>query len=300
MKHRSMWWAVVCTCAWSCVPTLNNDDSLIETTRVLAVRADPAEAKPGTSVTFTALVASPSGTVASAPITWSFCTAPKPLTDDDVVSDACLDSSALVAAGAGETTAATTPAQGCSLFGPDTPPGGFRPVAPDVTGGYYQPLRVDLAAAGPAFELTRIQCDLANAPAAAVTQFVAAYHDNLNPTLAPLAATVDGASVSFGSIHEGARVVLTASWPADAAETYAYFDPVARTVTTKRESMTVAWYATGGALDTESTFRGEDDPATSTTDGWSAPSTAGTFHLWVVLRDSRGGVDFAGYDVTVL
>jgi hypothetical protein len=281
------------------VPTLTNDDALIETTRVLAVRADPAEAKPGTAVTFTALVASPIGTVVSAPITWSFCTAPKPLTDDDVVSYACLDPSSLVAAGDGESTEATTPASGCSLFGPDTPPGGFRPVAPDVTGGYYQPLRADLPGAGVAFELARIQCDLANAPAAAVTQFAAAYHDNVNPTLAPLAATVDGGAVSLGSIHAGARLVLTASWPAAAAETYAYFDPAARTVTTKRESMAVAWYATSGALDTESTGRAEGDLATTTTDGWVAPGAAGTARLWIVLRDSRGGVDFAAYDVTV-
>ena len=63
--------------------------------------------------------------------------------------------------------------------------------------------------------------------------------------------------------------------------------------------MQVAWYSTDGAFDTESTGRAETDPATTTSNGWSAPSTAATepVHLWVVLRDSRGGVDFAAYDV---
>jgi len=291
--------AGLAACALSCVPNLSNDDSLIDSTRVLAVRADPAEAKPGATVTFTALVAGSTGTVPSAPVAWDFCTAPKPLTDDNIVSDACLDSSSLVGAGTGESTVATTPTNGCSLFGPDTPPGGFRPVDPDETGGYYQPLRAELPGTDATFELARIQCDLANAPSAAVIQFTASYHANLNPTLSPLTATIGGTTAQLASVHAGARVILTASWPATSAETYAYFDPSSQTVITRRESMQVAWYSTAGSLDTESTGRAEDDPATQTTDGWSAPAAAGTAHLWIVLRDSRGGVAFASYDVAV-
>jgi hypothetical protein len=299
---RAAWSCAACVVvtAPSCVPSLANDDSRIDTMRVLAVRAEPAEAKPGTTVTFTALVASPAGAVATAPITWDFCSAPKPLTDDDVVSDACLDTSSLVPAGEGESTVVATPSNGCSLFGPDTPPGGFRPVDPDVTGGYYQPVRADFPGSDTTFELARIECDLANAPTAAVSQFTASYHANVNPMLAPLVATVDGVAVSLSSIHAGVRVILAASWPAASAESYAYFDPASQTVVTKRESMQVAWYSTGGTLDTESTGRAENDPATATTDGWLAPSTPSSVHLWIVLRDSRGGVDFAAYDVTVV
>ena len=32
---------------------------------------------------------------------------------------------------------------------------------------------------------------------------------------------------------------------------------------------------------------------------WVAPSAAGPVHLWLVLRDSRGGVDFAEYELDV-
>ena len=71
-------------------------------------------------------------------------------------------------------------------------------------------------------------------------------------------------------------------------------------MTTQRESMQVAWYSSGGTLDTESTGRAADDLATTTDDGWDAPESAGTVHLWVVLRDSRGGADFAETDVTVV
>jgi hypothetical protein len=291
---------VVVALAAACVPDLPSDDAKVTTTRVLAVRADPAEAAPGSSVTFTALVAAPSGTQGAAPIAWSFCTAPKPITTDDAVSTACLGSGSLVAAGAGLAVTAKTPKAGCSLFGPDSPPGGFRPRDPDVTGGYYQPLRADLEAGATAFELARIKCDLANASASAASQFAAAYHVNQNPTLAPLTATLGGAPVDLAHVPAGAKVTLTASWPDAAAETYAYFDPPSQTVSTKRESMRVAWYSTDGTFGTESNGRAADDPATSVTNDFTAPSATTTVHAWVVLRDSRGGVDFAAYDLGVV
>ena len=64
--------------------------------------------------------------------------------------------------------------------------------------------------------------------------------------------------------------------------------------------MRVSWYATAGAFDTETTGRAEDDPATTTPNGWSAPGAPGVVHVWIVLRDSRGGVDFASYDLNVV
>ena len=232
-------------------------------------------------------------------IDWSFCTAPTPLTEDNVVSNACLGSSSLVAAGSGPATTATTPGDGCSVFGPDTPSAGFRPRDADGTGGYYQPLRADLAGADAAFELARIRCDLANADADAASAFAAAYRLNQNPQLLPLTATLDRSPVALTAIPTGARILLEASWPAASAETFAYFDPVSQTVTSQRESMQVAWYSSGGALDSESTGRASNDPATTTDDGWNAPSAAGTVHLWIVLRDSRGGVAFGEHDLVV-
>ncbi|HEX3345037.1 MAG TPA: hypothetical protein VHS09_10725 [Polyangiaceae bacterium] len=284
----------------TCVPALGPGDSLVSSPRILAVRADPPEAGPGASVTFTAFVAGPDGTVADAAIAWSFCSAPKPLTEDNVVSSACLDASSLVAAGAGPTTTAATPGNGCSVFGPDVGmTAGLRPRDPDGTGGYYQPLRADLAGSDSAFELARIHCDLANADAMAAAAFAAAYTLNQNPQLLPLTASVGGAPVPLTGIPTGARVTFEASWPDASAETFAYYDPGSETVTTQRESMQVAWYSSAGVLDRESTGRAADDSATTTDDGWDAPAAAGTVHLWLVLRDSRGGVDFAPYDLVV-
>ena len=288
-----------------CIPALGPGDSLVTSTRILAVRADPAEAVPGTMVTFTALVAAPDGT-RDAGVAWSFCTAPKPVTEDNVVSNACVgdglgasDAASLALAGVGASVTAPTPSKGCSIFGPDVGSMGLRPRDPDTTGGYYQPLLAALPGASDAIELARIHCDLASASGDEATAFAKAYHDNLNPTLLPLTATVAGKAVPLTALPASAHVVLQASWPSASAETFAYFDPASQTLGTQREAMQVAWYSSGGALDTESTGRAGDDLATTSEDGWSAPGSAGTTHLWVVLRDSRGGVAYVSQDLAV-
>jgi hypothetical protein len=274
-------------------------DSLVTSPRILAVRAEPAEAKPGTTVTFDALVATPPNASIGTPA-WSFCVAPKPLTEDNVVSDACLGVAALRAVGRGATIASSTPSNGCSLFGPDTAAGGLRPRDPDVTGGYYQPLRVDLATSDPTFALVRISCDLANASAASATAFAQAYVPNRNPELLPLVASAAGSTVSLDALPVGTHIELTASWAASSAETYAHYDATSDTVGTERESMTLSWHSSSGSLDREATGRSEDDMATSSSNAWTAPQSAGTSVLWIVLRDSRGGVDFASYRLTTV
>jgi hypothetical protein len=64
--------------------------------------------------------------------------------------------------------------------------------------------------------------------------------------------------------------------------------------------MRVAWYSSTGPFDTQSTGRAEDDPETTASSTWTAPSEPGTTHVWIVLRDSRGGLDFASYDLAVV
>jgi hypothetical protein len=297
VKRRVLLLAIAA--AAGCIPDVPSTDAIVSAPRILAVRGDPAEAKPGTPVVYTPLVAGPGGTVVSPAVVWAYCLAPKPLTDDDVVSTACLGMGPLDPLGAGASVTAPLPANACSLFGPVTPAGGGRPRDPDSTGGYYQPLRADLAGASTVFALERIACDLADAPAAEATAFAAAYTLNANPQLAPLQATAGAMPVSLDQVLAGSRVALTASWPPSSAETYAYYDAASNTVTSHREAMQVAWYTTSGTLDEETTQRAEDDPSTTSDNTWTAPPAPGPAHLWIVLRDSRGGVDFATYDVTV-
>ncbi len=63
--------------------------------------------------------------------------------------------------------------------------------------------------------------------------------------------------------------------------------------------MRVSWVATGGAFDDDTTGRAPTDATPYTDDGWTAPSTPGTVHVWAVLRDDRGGIGWRSYVIDV-
>lgn len=276
----------------ACKPDFGDRASLVTETQILAVRAEPAEAKPGEAVTYSALVVSSDGSLQNTPIDWAFCATPKLLTENDIVSAECLRDGVRAVSGAAPSVQVQLPADGCALFGPEIPPGDYRPRDPDSTGGYFQPMRASLGGAV-AFGMTRISCNLANAPADAALDFKNRYVANKNPKLATPTATVDGAPAIVDRIAPGARVRLHVEWTPTDAESYVAFDPATQSVVTRRESMRVSWFATAGAFDSDRTGRAESELESFTENGWQAPARPGKVHLWLVLRDSRGGVDFA-------
>ncbi len=288
-----------------CKPDFGTPASLVTERRILAVRAEPPEVRAGHAAMFSALVVSPDGTEAAPAIDWSLCTVPKPLDENNAVSAACLsDAGVMLVAAATPSTMATVPANACALFGPDPPPQmmgqpPLRPRDPDVTGGYYQPLRVvDGQVTG--FALERVTCDLAQAGADLAVQYAMTYQANANPMLQPLSATASGAPIALTALPAGAAIDFTVGWPTDSVESFPVFDVSSVALITHRESMRVSWFASGGSFAHEVTGRDENDPATTTDNVWTAPSTPGVVHLWVVLRDSRGGVDFAAYELAVV
>lgn len=292
-----------------CRPDIDAPLSLVTDTRILAVQAEPAEAAPGETVSYQALVVSPTGTVAGAPVAWSFCTLAKPPGENSVVNPACLTEGLAPAGPTGPVLVAATPAEGCALFGPAAPPPA-RPRDPDATGGYYQPLRATFDP-GPAIFLSRITCELAQASAQVAAEFRARYRPNRNPRLVPasLRASLiaapgpvpgeEGQPVALDRLPAGQRVRFEIDWQADAAETYPVFDPLTQSLIDHRETLRVSWFATAGAFAAEHTGRGEEDTALSSDNVWTAPAGAGPVDLWVVLRDARGGSDFASYTLTV-
>jgi hypothetical protein len=270
-----------------CDRALDQRLAIVGSPRLLAIVSSPAETKPGSAVSFSALAASPDGPI-TAPPSWFLCTAPKPPTEDDAVSAPCVqDDAALLPI---DPMTATIPLDACMLFGPDVPPGGFRPRDPDPSGGYYQPVRAELAGGELAFGFTRITCNLPSAPSDVAQQYKTMYVANSNPTLA-----ID----TPADVAIGARVELTASWPSASAESYIYYDPARQALVTRREAMRVSWYASAGALPVDASAVGEDDPATSVTTTWQAPEQPSTAWLWFVLRDSRGGLAVQSTSVTV-
>lgn len=303
--------AVLVALLGACKPDLGDPASLVAEPRILAVRSEPAEVRPDHAVTYQALVASPGG-AAPADIAWAFCTQPAPLSSNNVVNDGCLASAAAITGG-GAQAQATIPLDACSVFGPTPPaplPGQppLRPHDADVTGGYYQPVRalasLDGDTLAPGIGLTRITCDLANAPLDIVQDFQARYRPNTNPTLVRVTAAGSAArdtGTELGgpvTLPPRTAVTLRASWTDDSAETFPVFDPVSRTLVDHREEIRVSWFASAGALASDRTGRGEADTAAFADDVWTTPDP-GPAYLWVVVRDSRGGVAFAAYAITI-
>ncbi|HSZ82317.1 MAG TPA: hypothetical protein VLA14_08545 [Polyangia bacterium] len=323
---RSFFGAALFAAAVGCKPDLGAPISVVSGPQILAVRGQPAEAAPGTMVKYDLLAVDSTGTVADPTVDWAQCHIPKSPADPNAVSAACL--AIPDDAGPAPTFTAAMP-QGtipgpdggtinidaCQHFGPDAPSDmpGVRPRDPDVTGGYYQPVRANWHA-DPAtltgFDLERIRCDLANAPADITAMYNAGYQLNTNPSVASITLDPDAspvvlfasgmpAPVPAVTASAGQAVTLRVAWPAASAESYLVWDLAAQTLETHREALSVSWFTSAGRYANDSTGRDEQDTTTSTDDVWTAPTTAGPVHFWVVLRDSRGGVDFAEASVDV-
>lgn len=312
------WTITLAAATAACVPDLPDTTSLVDAPRVLATRIEPAETRPGQTISTTSLWAGPEGLATEAPIDWAFCTVRKTLTESGPVSASCLteSSDALLPMGTGTTVTATLPTNGCRQFGPDRPdpePGEptARPTDPDGTGGYYQPIRV-LADGTVSLAQARILCSLPDATREQSVQYANEYIPNAHPRIA--SASLEGTELvaiesepdAVATVRASSVSTLSVAWPScdgppcDGSEPYLWFDPVARKLVTRREAMRVTWYATGGTFAASRTGRAENEAnLVDTSNEWTAPSVAGTVYVWAVLRDDRGGAAWATYRIVV-
>lgn len=283
--------------ASACAPSLPDDTALVTEPRLIAVRVDPPEASPGDDVTAHALVASPTGPVTDAKLDWAVCDTPKSPAENRSVDPACLTEVGSAVA-EGDPVTLTVPSDACALFGPDTPPGDFRPRDADATGGYFLPIRVRLNAA-PSIVLQRITCNPAGASLDVANALRQAHVPNRNPTLGPLTAeTPAGVSLALDRIPEEAEVLLKAGFDATDEERYAALDPATGTLVVQRETLRFSFYATTGTFDSSHTGPAAEDATSAVT--WHPGTVPGPAHLFVVLRDSRGGLDFSATTVMVV
>jgi hypothetical protein len=309
----------------SCTPTFSDTTSTVGAPRLLAVQATPAEAAPGGAFEMTALYVGPAGAQDPSSIDWAICLLQKPLGDPDPISSACFvgASSGLTSLGTGGSVSGTVPANACELFGPESPPPApgqpaARPTDPDATGGFYLPVSVESGDDQWSASLERIACQPGGVTQAVSTAFANGYVLNQNPTIASLASVdAHGDTTAIAPDVPGAGPVLTVSageslslevaWPAcpsvpaacGGAETYISVDPTSKQIATGRESMVASWYATAGTFDRDRVGRDGTDTATTVDNGWTAPTSPGPVHLWVVLRDARGGVGWGSYTLMV-
>ncbi len=270
--------------AVACSSEFDRSASLLTVPRLLAVRAEPPEVAPGAEVTYSALVATPAGEDDAAPIDWSFCATPPARTESGAVSSACLQGETDIAA-SGTNVTLSTPDDACRRFGPlgmplvNTTQVG-QPVSPDETGGSTQPIRLAWPG-GLAFAFERLTCDPRGVSMDVASAYRAARQPNRNPRIAAFTT----------SPESGPQLDLTVTWSADDIETYLTVDPATSTLVSKSERLWVAWFVTGGQLDHDATPATSTDLAAST--HWHGPSAPGTYFVWAILHDDRGGLDFA-------
>lgn len=213
---------------------------------------------------------------------------------------------------------------------------GSQAVDPDSTGGYYQPLNAFLDGNGAdnTLYLMRVSCGFSGASEASQGALTARYHVNTNPAVASLtgggATFVTADAGATNPVVRGAKVDLVVAWPtcplvdrcgdgvcgADeslmtcptdcttprgcaGAERYVNLDITSQTVVDQREGVHVSWYATAGTFDQDRTGNDGTNDATTSDNGWTAPSKAGPVTLWVVLHDDRGGIGWATYGLDV-
>lgn len=300
------------TTALGCKPEVGQAPSLITDYALLAVKGDPAEAKPDENVVYSFLLASPAGTVTDATAGWDVCETPKPPAENSSVASACNPPEP--GAATGQTFAAPVLTKACMLFGPIAPPvatgqPAIRPRDPDSTGGYYLPVRVkfpDLATGSlTGFAFERISCNLANAATDIVDQYTKRYVPNNHPGIAATdVSRADGSSFNLDSgsptIAPGESVVFQATFADGSAEAFPVLNQSGDALVDQTEDLYMSWFATSGSFAHDRTGVAGTETATSTSNTWKAPDTAVTMvYLWLVLRDSRGGVAFRSYSIQV-
>lgn len=252
---------------------------LVDRPRILAIRAEPPEVRPGELASYTVLAAGPEGELDATTAQWSPCTIPLPLTESGSVATACL--SPIVPTAEGPAPRLATSSDACSRFGPIASPEVQRAREPDATGGYYQPMRLALLGElGFAFE--RLLCPLPRASLRVAREYAQRYPPNTNPSVALYVPQ---------ELRAGDEVELTAAWPAESEEPFVILDPGTLEIIAARETMTVSWFTTAGTLERARTGTGSNR--------WRPPDTAGPVDLWAVLRDNRGGVSWAHVRATV-
>jgi hypothetical protein len=243
--------------------------------------------------------------------------------------------------GTSSSVTAVVPTNACNNFGPDVPmvvvtpdagdgggqsPG--RPVDPDSTGGYYQPVRL---AAGDQIAQAFVRVNCGNPPGATPAQLGALSTfetvANTNPAIkSTMIILPDGSDGGMLNPEETGKrnpvvvsqpVTFSANWdgcPPDASictgsQTYALLDPLTFEVVYPQEQMRVSWFSTAGTFTNDTTApdgAAAVGPSMSADNSWTPPATPTPpqqpAHMWVVLRDNRGGVGWQSYvfDVNVM
>ncbi|RYZ02475.1 MAG: hypothetical protein EOO73_31575 [Myxococcales bacterium] len=316
----------------ACVPEFDTDLSQISAPRVLAIAASPAEAAGRQTVTLSALVVGPDGEPTPVldwrvclarkaltelgPVSPA-CLEPRPASAD------------VQRLPPGNSAEFALDQDVCRSFGPLRPtpkpgePAG-RPVDADVTGGFYQPV-VGTLDDSVTLGAVRITCDPINVNRDQALEYKERYRPNEAPRIASVSIG-DDALVPDDAAFELplGPTRLRARWnecPTESAcgdglcteredkatcaedceaphgctgaEPYVWYDRENQRVAPRHEGISVAWYTSNGRFESEQTGLDENEAQrrTDTENVWQ-PARPGPATVWLVIRDTRGGLSW--------
>jgi hypothetical protein len=271
----------------------------IDRLRVLAVAAEPAEPRPGDTVTFTSLTVSPAVPVALT--TWFVC-----LLGGDA-EDCAIDPS-ITEDLAGTDISALTPEEQADLYAQLVAAGliGVEPYFPptwtvpsDALDGLDEAARLEGLTATVSITAIPDQPEIAEGDLELAYKRVPvseATTPNHNPVLTGL--RVDGIDVAPGArvaMDRGETYTIEVVLAEDAVETYTYVDTSGASET-RTEEPYFAWYLQEGTFDQEDTLY----PYVSVAYTAPADPELDTQSLWVVARDRRGGMGWIELPISFL
>jgi hypothetical protein len=285
-----------------------NPMSYVVGLRVLAVKAEPPELRPGEAAQLSALVVSEldplDASLTPTSYRWAICNLISPPNNSTQVNNDCLTDAGvpyLTDLGGAPTATVTMPANAAVSM-------------PDSTLGVYLPIR--LIVDGPT-------ADESDTPGEIISFYRLRDHDpailkalsllplNHNPTLTAIEqvpkgwvddmALPDGGAPGVGPtplddaappvVHEHDQIILRATFTADSAEKIPIIDPNNPTMPMfGDESLRVSWFTSAGSFSDEVT--GLALPDTTLTLDDHLPAGDGTVTVWAVAADGRGGVDW--------
>jgi hypothetical protein len=260
--------ACVAAAAGGCSEADLSDASFVSGLRVLGVQAEPPEAAPGDPIELTAWVVDTSG--AAVDVTWSACLLPS----NGLANNGCTDGSGngLIGLGSGATISTVVPAVDAATLGP-----------PDATFGEYLPIVVHAVGGSDAvYAVYRLRTRVTAAPGCTlVPPYPAHCAPNANPTIASIDPLPDDTAPI--ATHDGAIWALLVRYSGDSSEEY---EVPGSTNPDVFERLTTQWFATAGTFPDQSV--GGTGVQGFTVDR-ALPPPGGTFDLWAVGHDERGG-----------
>lgn len=253
--------------------------SVVNSLRILTVRAEPAAVRPGETIVLTPLVVDPRGSNRIVTYAWSECVTMDGGTFDFLLPSECAKADDLPIRSAEPEIEIFIPEEAAQLAAIAEFTG--------QSGSFGIPVRLAVRAADEeriAIVPVTVALDSEQAP-------------NANPTF-------DGLTEGGESWPEGEERTLTltnplrlsASWPSANAERYSYVARGDERLVTTQEVIAVNWYSSVGEFDPDVTSKGY---LQTKLELFSRPAPDVNARIWVVISDGRGGVAFTERPIRV-